>query len=509
MSIERRALGGTVVGLAAFVANAVQTFLLVPVLLGAWGAERYGAWLALQAMTTLVATLDLGHQGYVGNELAKLYFGDRDGLRTTLASAIWTAAAIGAMEMLVVLGLGASGLMPRAFGLSPGVVASEGLYPALVLSTATWVVSGSIGGVLVRLMLPAGNYVRFTSWGILSRFLQTTAIAVSALAGLGILGTIAVNQVVILTYCAALFWDLRKQFGWLWPMHRRPSPSVGARNFGRSLVLTGTSTLAQLQQNGLNLIVTSTLGAAALPALSTARTVASTFLQASNILAAPLAPEMVRFHVNREYAKLIATLAANWLLGGALVQLGILAALPVLSPLYMLWTRHAFAFDRTLFALIAFAITLRTLGSPLVTYLVSVNDLRALSAINVTQAGVVLAIAALGTRSLGLRAAGIAILGGEAVGSMALPIAFVLKHFPREWRKRLLRHAVVAAAPALVTGAALQFYAHGAPLLRVIVLSVVLVLPLAWAQWRELPVEVRHRLRSLLSRMAGSEASGA
>ena len=57
-------------------------------------------------------------------------------------------------------------------------------------------------------------------------------------------------------------------------MHRRPNPSLGARNFGRSLVLTGTSTLVQLQQNGLNLIITGMLGAAALPALSTARTVA-------------------------------------------------------------------------------------------------------------------------------------------------------------------------------------------------------------------------------------------
>ena len=509
MSIERRALGGTVVGLAAFVANAVQTFLLVPVLLGAWGAERYGIWLALQAMTTLIATLDVGHQNYVGNELAKLYFGDRDALRTTLASAIWSAAAIGATEMLVVLGLGASGLIPRALGLSPAVTAREGLFAALVLSTATWVVVGSIGGVVARLLPPAGQFVRFATWGVVSRFAQTMAVAGSALAGLGILGTTAVNQVAILAYCAAFFWDLRKQFAWLWPMHRGPSASVGAGNVGRSLLLTGASTVAQLQQNGLNLIVTSTLGAAALPALSTARTVASTFLQASNILAAPLAPEMVRFHVNREYAKLIATLAANWLLGGALVQLGVLAALPILSPLYMLWTRHAFAFDRTLFALIAFAIVLRTLGAPLVTYLGSVNDLRALSAINVTQAGVVLAIASLGTRSLGLRAAGMAILGGEVVGSLGLPIAFVVMRLPSEWRRRMLRHAAVASAPALAAGAALMFYAHGTHPLRVIPLSLVVILPLAWAQWRELPLEVRDRIRRLLPRVARSDANGA
>jgi len=333
------------------------------------------------------------------------------------------------------------------------------------------------------------------------------AIAGSAIAGLGILGTTAVSQAAILVYCAALFWDLRNQFDWLWPMHSRPSPSLGARNFGRSLVLTGTSTLTQLQQNGLNLIVTGVLGAAALPALSTARTVASTFLQASNILSAPLAPEMVRFHVNREYEKLTATVAANWLLGGMLVQIGVLVALPILAPLYMVWTRHALPFDRTLFALLAFAITLRALGAPLLTYLGSVNDLRALSAINVTQATAVLAIAALGTRSLGLRAAGMAILGGELVGSLTLPIAFVLALLPGPSRTRLLRHAALAFASALVTGAALLLYACAAPLLPVVVLSILLVLPLAWTQWRELPTEVRDRIRHLLPLVARREPS--
>jgi O-antigen/teichoic acid export membrane protein len=331
---------------------------------------------------------------------------------------------------------------------------------------------------------------------------QTIAVAGGAMAGLGILGTSAVNQVAILMFCGALFWDIRNQFAWLWPMHSRPSASLGARNFGRSLVLTGTSTLTQLQQNGLNLIVTSMLGAAALPALSTARTVASTFLQASNILAAPLAPEMVRFHVNREYSKLTATFAANWLIGGLLVQLGILAALPILAPLYMLWTRHALLFDRTLFALLAFAIILRTLGAPLLTYLGSVNDLRALSAINAAQAGTVLAIAALGVRGLGLRAAGVAILGGEVVGSFAMPIAFVLARLPGEWRTRLIRHAALTAAPALVSGTALLFYAHLAPLLPVIALSALLLVLLAWAQWRELPKEVHDRILGLLSRAA-------
>jgi O-antigen/teichoic acid export membrane protein len=507
MSIERRALGGTVIGAAAFVTNAAQTFLLVPLLLSAWGAERYGSWLALQALVTLVATLDVGHQGYVGNELAKLYFSDQSALRRTLASALWTAAAIGGAEVVVAFGLGAFGLLPRALGLSPAVTEREQLYPALVFFTATWALAGSVGGVVVRLLPPAGKFVRGTGWALFGRIAQTLAIAGAVLAGFGILGTIVVSQLAVLAYCAALFWDLRRQFAWLWPMHRAPSASLGAHNFARSLVLTGTSTLTQLQQNGLNLLVTGMLGAAVLPVLSTARTVASTFLQASNILGAPLAPEMVRFHMNREYGKLTAIFAANWLVGGTVIQLGILAALPTLAPLYALWTRHALPFDRTLFALLAFAVALRSFGAPLLTYLGSINHLRALSAMNTAQTIVVLGAAAFGMRSLGLRAAGIGVLGGEIVGSCALPIVFTVTQFPRQSRAGLLRHAALAMAPTLVTAVALLSYARHAPLGRVVGLATLAASPLVWAQWRELPSDVRERLRKLLSRLVRRESS--
>jgi hypothetical protein len=83
-----------------------------------------------------------------------------------------------------------------------------------------------------------------------------------------------------------------------------------------------------------------------------------------------------------------------------------------------------------------------------------------------------------------------------------MPIAFVLARLPGEWRTRLIRHAALTAAPALVSGTALLFYAHLAPLLPVIALSALLLVLLAWAQWRELPKEVHDRILGLLSRAA-------
>jgi O-antigen/teichoic acid export membrane protein len=502
MTLERRALSGTLIGAGAFVLNALQTFLLVPVLLGAWGAERYGVWLALQALVGLVAMLDNGHQNYVGNEMAKLYFADRAALRRTLASSIWTAVAIGGVEVAVAFALGAGGFLPRAIGLPPAVVEREHLFASLAIATAAWVLTGSVGGILGRLLPPAGMFTRFSAWGIVARVVQTVAIAGAALGGLGILGTTLVAQAASLLYYVALLRDLRRQFPDLSPMHAGADAAVGARNFGKSLVLTVSTLVAQLQQNGLNLLVTGALGAAALPVIATARTVASTFLQAANILSAPLQPEMVRFHVKREYDKLGATFGASWLLGGTAIQLGILAVLPVLAPLYVLWTRHALPFDRGLFADLALAVSLRMLGTPLLAYLGSINHLRAVSTANVAQSVVVLGVAALGMKALGLHAAGLAILLGEVVGSCGVPLAYVVRSLDAPWRARILRDVALGTAPCLVTGAALFAYAREISMALVTPPALAALSAIALVQWRALSPDVRARLAALAGRLA-------
>ncbi|HLK36948.1 MAG TPA: hypothetical protein VKU41_09385 [Polyangiaceae bacterium] len=501
MSLERRALSGTVIGVVAFVMNALQTFLLVPVLLGAWGRERYGAWLALQALVSLLAILDYGHQSYVGNELTKQYFGDRDALRLTLSSGIWTALSVGSVEVLIAISLGLLGLLPRALGLTPALVHTEHLFPALLAFAATWAVTGSIGGIVGRLFLPAGKFVRFSVWGIIARALQSLVVAAAAFSGLHLLGTALVLQGALIPYYVALFTDIRRQFPEIGPMYRLPSVSVGASHFGRSLILTGSNTILQLQQNGLNLLVTGALGAAALPAFATVRTVASTLFQVANIILAPLAPEMVRFHMKGEHAKLVATVGTTWLLGGVSIQLGMLAALPVLAPAYSVWTRHALSFDRALFALLALAVVFRALGFPLLTYLVSINRIKLLGVINSVQTVAVLAVAALGIHRFGLRAAGTGVLAGDVAGSFAIPFTFVARALPAADRSRFFGHSALAFVSLSVTALALFFYAQGVAALAVCAVGVLALSPVLLAQWRHLPLEVRTRLVGMVPRL--------
>ena len=214
---------------------------------------------------------------------------------------------------------------------------------------------------------------------------------------------------------------------------------------------------------------------------------------------------MVRFHVKREYSKIRAVFAANWLIGGASIQLAIVLALPVLAPAYVLWTRHSLPFDRGLFALLAMAVAVRIFGSPLQTYLSSTNNLRAVSVVNAAQTAVVLTTAILGVHLFGVRGAGIAVLAGEVVASGALPLIFVSLELEPEWRKLVLRDAALAATPLAITSVALVGYARAAQLSIVCPIAALALLPLAWTQWRRLPEEVQQRLRRLVLRTTSTD----
>ena len=123
--------GGTIAAAVSFLGNLAAALLLVPVLLEAWGPERYGSWLALLSLFGVLTTFDTGHHNYVGNELMRLYPVDRVAARRVLASALLAALCLGVIELVLVLVLLASGALPWALG-QAGRSPAE-LSPALVL----------------------------------------------------------------------------------------------------------------------------------------------------------------------------------------------------------------------------------------------------------------------------------------------------------------------------------------------------------------------------------------
>jgi O-antigen/teichoic acid export membrane protein len=492
----RRALHGSVAGVAAFASNLAHAVLLVPVLLAAWGPERYGLWLALQSLFVLLTTLDTGHHTYVGNELLRLLPTDRGAARRVLASGLLGALLLGALELGALLVVVSGGLLPWALGQS-GRVLPSGSALAFVLLVLGWVVQGSAGGIWVRLYPAAGQYARSVWWGVASRLLQTLVLACAVWLGAGIVGAVLASTLAAIGYALLSFRDARFRFRELYPFWHGMSRAVALRNLARSMVVTACALAAQLQQHGVVWLLSWRLGLGIIPAFTTTRTLANVFLQASGVVTGPLVPEMVRLSALREHGKLADVLRAIWLVTTAPVNLGLCLGLPVYERLYLAWTGGAMAFDAALFAWLGLSISLRCFGAPLVSLIAGLNALRAQVWLAAVQSAVVLGVlAAIG--SGGLAAAGAAIALGELFGSLILPVLLMWRVAPETMRRLPARRLALAALPSgvllLSLGAAARGVAPG------IAMAVALPMSLAlyFVQWLDLGKPMQRRLIALI-----------
>src|SRR5256885_14110719 len=76
--------------------SGLQSIVLVPLFLRAWGTETYGQWVALTALVGYLSLLDLGGQSYVGNILAMSHArGDEEKFRSTLSDGVSLYVALG------------------------------------------------------------------------------------------------------------------------------------------------------------------------------------------------------------------------------------------------------------------------------------------------------------------------------------------------------------------------------------------------------------------------------
>src|SRR6478672_1907499 len=103
-SVEHRAAKVSLVTGASTILSIVFQLVSVPVCLHFWGAQGYGAWLAIYAASTLLRTVDGGYVTFAGNRLNLLYHRDQDALRRVLAAGSLGIAVLGVLQ-LALLGL--------------------------------------------------------------------------------------------------------------------------------------------------------------------------------------------------------------------------------------------------------------------------------------------------------------------------------------------------------------------------------------------------------------------
>jgi O-antigen/teichoic acid export membrane protein len=418
--VETRAAKATLAaGLSMGLSVALQ-LVSVPLCLRFWGEETYGLWLALLALATLVRTPDFGFTAYVANEINLLYHGDLRELRRTLASALWGAWVLAGLELAAAALIVASGALAGLLGI-PEEVARQGRAGlAFGILLFGFVAVGPYLGVVHKLLVPAGMLHQSTWWFMGLQIAQTAALVVAAVLGLNV-----TEAAILFAVCLALIQGasalyVARKLPQFLPWWRGPSRERAQRDLLRSTVMSGALLLTQAGTHGAVMVVSAGLGAAAVPAFTTLRTLTSLWTTLVNVLTAPLLPDVVRYHAQREPKKLVAMLEAHWLVANCLVNLSILVALPFVAPVYHAWTRGLIALDPALLWLLLLSVVVGTPGSLILVYLQGINDLRAVTALYAARGLVPLAVGAALLPSWGLAGLGVGIVLGELLGPVVV-----------------------------------------------------------------------------------------
>lgn len=210
-SIQHRAFRNSFVGFFSFISTFAQTIILVPVLLKYWGNEKYAVWIALYAGFSLLQSLDTGHINYIGNKINITYHTDKEGFKKTLASSLFMAIIIGVVQILLVVILIVFNYLPDFIGINSVVIKKYAVPSSLLILITFWFISGSIGGILHRVMIPTGFYYQSQWWGVLYRFCQFLSIIIVALAGGSILSASIFYVLIQLIVYALTFLYIKKK----------------------------------------------------------------------------------------------------------------------------------------------------------------------------------------------------------------------------------------------------------------------------------------------------------
>jgi O-antigen/teichoic acid export membrane protein len=498
--VQRRVLKVTSIGGISFVLSAGLGFVSVPICLHAWGPDRYGTWLALQAGFLMLRTIDNGYLGYVGNEINVLFHADKPRMRRGLASAFPVSLGLGLLQVAIWSMLAGTHHLQWLLGVGDASVARYELASALGVLIIAWTLSGSYIAIVTRILVPIGLMHHAGVLALVLQLSQTAAVMVAAELRATVLHAAALYAGVQVVVSVATAIYLRRKASEFYPWWRGPDVSTGVRDLGRSLALTASGLGQQATLSGSVLLVTSAFGASIVPLFTTTRTLSNLWGSLNSVLANALVPDLARYHSTAEPDKLFKAFQAQWFFGNLGVSATMLLFLPFAEAFYTRWTR-GLRWSWPLFLLMLSSVCFTNFGSALNVYLYGINNLRSQVVTTTVRAALVFALSFALVPSLGLEGVGIALLVAELVCSVVLALYFVNAEFVG-FGTRLPTRSVALALAAMLPIQLLTFEGLVLGHVRVLSLAVgaAMMAGIGWLNWRALDVDVRQRALHLLGR---------
>lgn len=456
MSTASRLVSGSAASWARIGTTLMAQLALVPIYLSYWSVEVYGVWIALYALVDMLSTVDVGHQNFVGFEFLRLGKEDRRVLSRYLCSGAGVALGLGLLQVLAIALLFTTGavgsMLDETVDLSETVIHEAGI--VLLLLSTSWMICGSLGGLLGRLLAVFGYYPRTSWWQVWGGLVKLIAPTIAVVLGAGLLttGIVAASTNVLfhIPFFADMIRLLKKenityQFSW----------TLGLKNFSLSLALSAKGLLESARQQGVRLVLAPLAGATQMVAFATMRTGANAALQGLNTVANPLMPELMRFLHQRDQSRSEAAFGTVWIVVVAIMAPSVVVLQLVIEPLYTLWTKGKMAFDPWLFAILSLSVLVYAVAQPAIAVVRGNNLLKPQLVLSGIASIIVVGGMFVLVPRIGIVGAGIALLTAEIVAAVGYRKAAQqwLQAHHLAWPRRaatIATTSVVVAAGAMV-----------------------------------------------------------
>ncbi len=357
---KRLTSGFTASALTPLVTVFVQ-LVTVPVLLKAWGVERYGEWLLLSAIPIYLSMTDMGFGSVAGNEMTMdVAAGDRQKALQTFQSTGMLVVAVSLLSLMAVEA--AVRLLPARELLHLTTLTQSEIHTTLICLSVYSLLT------LYDVLITAGyrcdgNFARGMVAQNGGRVAENLASVLAVLLGAGIVKLAFVLATMRAAWTCSMAWDLVKLSPWLrfGVQHVRRER---IRNlFAPALAFMAIPAGNALSIQGMLLVVGVALGPVATTTFSTLRTLTRFGFQLSEVIKQATWPEFsVAFgrsdlilarHLHRVACQLSLLLSASavvflWLAGEAL---------------FHLWTHGRVVFERRVFAVLLCSVIASSLWS--------------------------------------------------------------------------------------------------------------------------------------------------
>jgi O-antigen/teichoic acid export membrane protein len=415
MSITKRLIAGSAASWFQIGITILSQILLVPIYLSTWDVTTYGIWIAIQALISILSTLDLGHQTFLGFEFLRIGQNNKSLTSKTLWSGVWMGLIVGIFQVLLIVGLILSGffkfLLVEKIELDQTLVKDAGW--VLLLTGIVWMITGSAGGIFVRVLTAFNYYSRLAWWGVFASTITAVAPALAVALGANLFLTGVAAAAATLFFNVFLYFEIFRLLRKEEIRFNKGSFKLGYKNLLQSLIISMKNLLENARIVGVRVILAPLSGAQSLVAFTTIRTGANFAMQGLHSITNPMMPELMKFLHQRDQQRSETAFGTIWIIIVAFMAPGVVILQTIIAPLFSVWTRNKIIFDPLLFAILSISVLIYALSQPAIAVVTGNNLLKSQLYLSAISAFIMVVTMGILVPRIGIVGAGLALLAAE------------------------------------------------------------------------------------------------